>query len=81
MERTTYSGYEHAKAFYEDFGLQNIGQSHDLYVQSDILLLAGIFESLELLTDLLLLADADMLLMVEKVINGGICHAGYKPII
>ena len=43
MERITNTDYEYSKSFWYDFGLQNIDQYHDLYVQSDTLLLADIF--------------------------------------
>ena len=35
----------HAKRAWKEFRLQNLGQDQDLYVQSDTLLLADIFES------------------------------------
>ena len=43
MERITNTDYEYSKSFWYDFGLQNIDQYHDPYVQSDTLLLADIF--------------------------------------
>ena len=79
---------------------------HDLYVQSDTLLLAGVFGNFrntcikvyeldpahfvsapglvwqaylkKTNIKLELLTDVDMLLMVEKGIRGGICHAIYR---
>ena len=42
-ERITNTDYEYSKSSWYDFGLQNIDQHHDLYVQSDTLLLADIF--------------------------------------
>ena len=50
----------HAQKVFEEFKLKNIGGYHDLYVQSDTLLLA------------------DVLLMAEKGIWGGICHAIHR---
>ena len=98
--------YRYAKRVIKYFSNKNIGNYHDLYVQSDILLLADAFENfrnkclkiyeldpayflsapglawqaclkkteikLELLTDI------DMLLMIEKGIRGGICHAIHR---
>ena len=85
---------------------KNLGDYHDLYVPSDTLLLADVFENFRNMcikvheldpahflsapglawqaslkktnVKLELLADVDMLLMVEKGIRGGICHAIYR---
>ena len=106
LEEITDKDYTHAQNMFEEFKLKNLGDYHDLYVQSDTLLLADVFENfrnkciekhkldpahflsaprlawqacfkktgvkLELLTDI------DMLLMVEKSIRGGICHAIHR---
>ena len=37
--------YSHAKRVYKEFNNKNIGNYHDLYVQSDTLLLADVFEN------------------------------------
>ena len=39
--------YTHAQKVFKELGLKNLGDSHDLYVQSDTLLLADVFETLE----------------------------------
>ena len=96
--RCSHLNYTHAQKVFEEFNLKNLGHYHDLYVQSDTLLLADVFENfrnkciemyeldpahflsspglawqaclkkagirLELLT------NVDMLLMVEKGIQG-----------
>ena len=36
--------YEHAKKVWNTLNIKNLGQCHDLYVQSDTMLLADMFE-------------------------------------
>ena len=96
---------KHTNRVCKDFKIQNLGQYHDLYVQSDTLLLADVFESFrnkfieiceldvaylisptrltlqaclkKTKVELELLADVNMLLMVEKGIRGGMFYAGH----
>ena len=105
IENITGVDYRHAKV-YKEFNNKNLGDYHNLYVQSDTLLLADIFENFrdncikiyELdpvhffsapglawqaclkMTEikLELLTDVDMLLMLEKGIRAGICHAVHR---
>ena len=44
-EDITNANYAHAKRVCKDFELKNSGKYHDLYVQSDTLLLADEFEN------------------------------------
>ena len=44
-EDITNANYAHTKRVCKDFELKNSGKYHDLYVQSDILLLADEFEN------------------------------------
>ena len=44
MEDTTDVDYKHAKTVFKNLNNKNLGDYHDLYVQSDILLLADILE-------------------------------------
>ena len=46
MEDITDADYVHTKEVCKDFGIKNLGEYHDLHVQSDILLLADVFENL-----------------------------------
>ena len=45
MEDFTDADYVHAKRVRKDFEIENLGEYHDLYVQSDTLLLANVFEN------------------------------------
>ena len=45
MEDITDAHYKHAKRVCKDFEIQNLGEYQDLYVQSDTLLLADVFEN------------------------------------
>ena len=37
--------YERAQKIWEHFGLKNLGQYHDLYLRTDVLLLTDVFEN------------------------------------
>ena len=111
MEDITDVDHRHAKRVFNGVALKNLsnknlGDYHDLYVQSDTLLLADVFEDFRNMcikvyelnpghflsapglawqaclkktgVKLELLTDLDMLLMVEKGIRGGICHAIHR---
>ena len=45
LEDITDKDYEHAQKVWEVFEIKNLGEYHDLYVQSDTLLLVDIFEN------------------------------------
>ena len=45
MEDITDIDYRHAKRVFKIFNNENIGDYHDLYVQSDTVLLADVFEN------------------------------------
>ena len=45
MEDITDAKYAHAKKVCKDFEIKNLGEYHDLYVQSNTLLLADVFEN------------------------------------
>ena len=44
MENISETDYRHANNIFKTFELNNLGDYHDLYVQSDTLLLADVFE-------------------------------------
>ena len=94
------------KQVFKEIKLKHLGDYHDLYVQSDTLLLADVFKNFrntcikvyeldpahflsspglawqaclkKTKVKLELLTNVDMLLIVEKGIRGGICHAIYR---
>ena len=106
IEGITDEDYAHAQKVWKLFEIKNLGEYHDLYVQSDTLLLADVFENFKdkcidiykldpahflsapglawqaclkkTGVKLELLTDNDMLMMVEKGIRGGMCHAVYR---
>ena len=45
MEGITNADYKLAKVVCKDFEIKSLGEYHDLYVRSDTLLLAGVFEN------------------------------------
>ena len=45
MEDITDADYLHAKRVFKNVEIKNLGKYHDLYVQSDTLLLADVFEN------------------------------------
>ena len=106
MDDITDVDHRHAKRVFKSLYNKNLGDYHDLYVQSDTLLLSDVFENFRNMcikvyeldpahflsapglarqaclkkteVKLELLTDVDMLLMIEKGIRGGICHAIHK---
>ena len=44
MENITSVDYRHARRIFKNFNNKNMGDYHDVYVQSDTLLLADVFE-------------------------------------
>ena len=45
VEDITNADYAQAKRVCKDFQIKNLGEYHDLFVRSDTLLLAGVFEN------------------------------------
>ena len=90
--------YEHARRVWKEFGLKDLGEYHDLYLKTDVILLANIFEEFRkvclknygldpahfytapglawkaYLKKTRIRLEADMLLMFERGIRGGIAQ-------
>ena len=49
MEDITDADYVHTKRVCKDFEIKNLGEYHDLYVQSNTLLLADVFENFRIM--------------------------------
>ena len=47
MRDITDADYAHVKRVCKDFEIKNLGEYHDLYVQSNTLLLADVFENFQ----------------------------------
>ena len=45
LEGITHKDYAHAQKICDVFGIKNLGEHHDLYVQSDTLLLSNIYKN------------------------------------
>ena len=88
MENIDDIDYRHGNNMFKRFKLKNLREYHDLYVQSDTLLLMDVFENFRNMcikvkykktkVELELLTDYDMLLMIEEGIRGRICHAIHR---
>ena len=106
MENIDDIDYRLGNNVFKKFKLKNLGEYHDLYVQSNTLLLTHVFENFRNMcikvyeldpahflslpglawqpclkktkVELELLTDYDMLLMIEEVIRGEICHAIHR---
>ena len=80
--------YVHAIEVWKTFKLKNLGEYHDIYMKSDVLLLADVFEnftktylglswdSMLKMTDIKpeLITDIDMFQFIEKGMRGGVSY-------
>ena len=45
MSGVSDTDYEHACSVWREFGIRNMGEYHDLYLRTDVILLANVFKS------------------------------------
>ena len=45
MSRISNKDYEHAQKVWSVFGMKNLGEYHDLYLKTDVILLSNVFEA------------------------------------
>ena len=45
MSGVSSKNYEHARSVWKEFGIKNLGEYHDLYLKTDVILLSNVFEA------------------------------------
>ena len=45
MTNVSKDDYEHVQRVWKEFGIRNLGDYHDLYLRTDVILLANVFEA------------------------------------
>ena len=45
MSKISEDDYQHVQQVWEEFGIRNLGDYHDLYLRTDVVLLANVFEA------------------------------------
>ena len=76
-EDITDEEYEHAQKVWKVFKIKNVGEYHDLYVQSSTSLLSDVFENFRDKCIEIYELELD-LIIDEEGTRGGMCHATYR---
>ena len=45
MSNVSDGDYQHAQKVWKEFGIRNLGEYHDLYLRTDVILLTNVFEA------------------------------------
>ena len=45
MSKISEDDYQHAQRVWEEFGIRKLGDYHDLYLRTDVVLLANVYEA------------------------------------
>ncbi|RLU23489.1 hypothetical protein DMN91_003694 [Ooceraea biroi] len=71
--------YAHAITVWNRFSIETLGQYSDLYLKTDVLLLADVFQNFrETCIEFELLTHVDMVLFVERGVRGGLSQCSHR---
>ena len=92
-EGISYEDYERAKMTWKHFNIKNMGEYHDLYLKTDVLLLTDMFENFRDVCmkdyrlrlkmtgiEIDLIYDQEMYEMIEAGLRGGMCMVSTKNV-
>ena len=65
LENITDKDYEHVKKVWQAFEIKYLGEYHDLYVQYDTFLLAGVFENFRIKSNIIKIGHIFQIIHIE----------------